>query len=543
MIARTAQRIAGRIKSGLGCSRPRRGPECKSKDELERLREQVEQRNQRIAELERQLEEQQKRIGECQKKIAEDEKKIAEDEKKIADLERQLALRRRNSTNSSKPPSSDGLAGEQRQRGCRQKRRKSRRKAGGQKGHPGHWRHLVPLERVNRVVPVFPDRCGHCQRSLPTDAATRVTAGEPWRHQVTEFPEIQADITEYQMHNVVCPDCEETTQAPLPPEVRGHFGPRLTAAMAYMTVLCHIPRRGMQCLLEQVLGIPLSLGTTQNAWEEASAAVAEPYQELQEALPQQPVLNGDETSSRTKADKRWLWVFVAQSFVFYTIEISRGTEVLVRLLGKQFAGILGNDRLNSYLKYVKLNAQVLMQFCWAHFKRNLLGAQEVARSRGGKRFCREALACERRLFRLWRRFRDGVSVRGSPPLTRQQLIQKSLRLQKQWVALGRRYSRCKDREIANLARALSKHKDKFFTFLEHEGVEPTNNASERALRPAVQWRKITFGNRSREGELAVARLLTVRGTCQMRKRNALSYLTEAIQCYRTHQPAPSLFKL
>lgn len=271
--------------------------------------------------------------------------------------------------------------------------------------------------------------------------------------------------------------------------------------------------------------------------------MAQPYQELQEALPQQPVLNGDETSSRTKADKRWLWVFVAQSFVFYTIEISRGTEVLVRLLGHKFAGILGNDRLNSYLKYVKLNAQVLMQFCWAHFKRNLLGAQEAARSRGGKRFCREALACERQLFRLWHRFRDGVSVRGSPPPTREQLIRKSLPLQKKLLALGRHYSHCKDRDVANLARALSQHKDKFFTFLKHEGVEPTNNAPERALRPAVQWRKITFGNRSREGELAVARLLTVRGTCRMRKRNALGYLTEAIRCFRAQKPVPSLLKL
>jgi uncharacterized coiled-coil protein SlyX len=546
MIAPTARRIARQLKNRWGRSRPRRGAECKSKDELERLREEVEQRKQRIADLERRLAEQEKeyekKIGEYEKKIGENEKKIAEDEKKIADLERQLALRRRNSTNSSKPPSSDGLAGEQRLRGCRQKRRKSRRKAGGQKGHPGHWRPLVPLELVNRVVQLFPDHCGRCQRSLPSDAATRVTTGEPRRHQVTELPEIKADITEFQMCNVVCDDCQAITQAPLPPEVRGHFGPRLTAAMAYMTVLCHIPRRGMQCLLEQVLGIPLSLGTTQNAWEEASAAVAEPYQELQEALPRQPVLNGDETSSRTKIDKRWLWVFVAQSFVFYTIELSRGTKVLVRLLGKQFAGVLCNDRLNSYLKYVKLNAQVLMQFCWAHFKRNLLGAQEVARSRGGKRFCREALACERRLFRLWHRFCAGVSVRGSPPLTREQLIKKSMPLQKQLLALGR-HSRCKDRDVANLARALSKHKDKFFTFLKHEGVEPTNNTSERALRPAVQWRKITFGNRSREGELAVARLLTVRATCQIQKRNALGYLTEAIQRYRAQKPAPSLLKL
>src|SRR6516165_3332871 len=148
-----------------------------------------------------------------------------------------------------KPPSSDRLAGPQRPRGCRQRKRKKRRKAGGQKGHPGHWRPLVPLERVNRVVPVFPEQCGPCHQALPKDTATRVTEGEPRRHQVTELPEIQADITEYQMPNVVGPGCGQTTQAPVPPEVRGHFGPRLTAALAYMTVICHIPRRALQCLL------------------------------------------------------------------------------------------------------------------------------------------------------------------------------------------------------------------------------------------------------------------------------------------------------
>lgn len=540
MIARSARRIAEKLKGRWRRSRPRGGPECKSKDELERLREQVEQRNRHIADLEKELRERERALSEAEKKIGEYEKKIDEDEKKIADLERQLALRGRNSTNSSKPPSSDGLAGPERPRGCRQKKRRKTRKAGGQKGHPGHWRPLVSPERVNQVVPVYPEQCRRCQRALPTDAAKRVTQGEPRRHQVTELPAIEAHITEYQMHNLVCPDCQEATQAPLPAEVKGHFGPHLTAAMAYMTVLCHIPRRPMKCLLEQVLGIPLSLGTTQNAWEEASAAVAEAYQELEAALPQQPILNCDETSSRTKKNKRWLWVLLAQSFVFYTIEISRGTEVLARLLGQAFAGILGNDRFSSYMKYVKQNAKVLMQFCWAHFKRDLLGAQQVARTRRGKQFCREALAGERRLFRLWHRFRGGISVRGSPPLTRKQLIQKSIPLREGLLRLGERYSDCKDREVSNLAWALLQHNEKFFTFLEHEAVEPTNNGCERALRPAVQWRKITFGNRSREGELAVARLLTVHGTCRMRQRNALIYLTEAIQCYRAHKPAPSL---
>ena len=511
-------------------------PSCKWKEEVKRLREQVEKDSRRIAELERQVEEQ-------RKKIAEGEKRVREEEKEIADLERQLALRRRNSTNSSKPPSSDGLAGPERRRGCRSRKPRKRRKAGGQKGHPGHWRSLVALERVNRVVVMYPDRCGHCQQNLPADAAARVSRGELRRHQVTELPAIAAHITEYQMPNVECPGCGKTPQAPLPVEVQGQFGPRLTAAIAYMTVLCHIPRRPMQCFLGQVLGIPLSLGATQNAWEEASAAVTEPYRELEEALPRQRVLNCDETSTRTQKERRWLWVFLAQSFAFYTIEISRGTEVLVRLLGTEFAGILGNDRLGSYLKYLKQNPKVCMQFCWAHFKRNLLGAQERCRSAAEKRFCRQALSCQRRLFRLWRRFQKEISVRGSPPLSREQLMRKSIPIQKQLFALAEHYMDSRDRDVRNLARALFEHHEKFFTFLEHAGVEPTNNTSERALRPAVQWRKITFGNRSREGEIAVARLLTVHTTCQIHQRNALLYLTEAIQCHRAHKPVPSLLKV
>ena len=536
-------RLAGQIARKLNSSRcPRRShkspgaqpdPESLSR-ELEHLREKA---RERIAELEKQVEEQQKKIGEQEKKIDEQEKTIGEKEKKIAELERQLALRQRNSTNSSKPPSSDGLAGPERQRGGRQK--KNRRKPGGQKGHPGHWRTLVPPERVNQVVDVYPPHCQHCKREWPVEVAAGLRQGEPRRHQVTELPRIEPHISEYRLHNVRCADCRRETQAVLPVGVQGQFGPQLTALMAYLTVVCRIPRRLMKNLLEEALGIPLSLGSTQKAWEEASAAVAEPYRELKQALPQQRVLNADETSSHTKAEKRWLWVFVAQTFVFYTIQISRGTEVLLRLLGKEFAGILGNDRYSSYLKYIKENVKALMQFCWAHFKRDLLGAQEVASSRSARRFCKEALALQGKLFRLWHRFRGGVLVRGSP-LTRKELMHKSIPLQKRFFALGERYVNCNDAEVRNLARALFEHSEKFFMFLEHEGVEPTNNSSERALRPAVQWRKITFGNRSAEGEVAVSRLLTVRGTCQMNHRNTLAYLGEAIQCYRMQRPVPSL---
>src|SRR5712691_10542251 len=419
MIARILRPVAGKFTRPRLAPRSHPSPGPKSNSELQRelehLRETEKQRRERIAELEKQVQEQQRKIDEQEKKIGEKQKELGEAEKKITDLERQLALRRRNSTNSSKPPSSDGLAGPERPRGCRGPRKKGRkrRKAGGQKGHPGHWRPLFPPERVNRVVSLFPDQCRRCHQPLPADPATRVTQAEPRRHQVTDLP----------------------------------------------------------------------------------------------------------------------------------VQISRSTEVLLRLLGQEFAGILGNDRFSSYLKYLKKNAKVLMQFCWAHFKRNLLGAQEVARSRRGRRFCRQALSCQRRLFRLWHRYRERVSVRGSPPLTREQLIKKSIPLQRKLFRLGQRYLDCADPEARNLAQALFRHNEKFFIFLEHEGVEPTNNVAERAERPAVQWRKITFGNRSAEGELAVARLLTVRGTCQMHNRNALDYLTQAIECHRAKQPAPSLLKL
>jgi transposase len=530
MIARIARRIAGKLNSPRLPRGSHQSPRSESdpeslQRELEGLRENAQERSERIAELEKQVQEQQRKIN--------------EQEKKIADLERQLASRQRNSTNSSKPPSSDGLAGPERQRGCGQK--KSRRKPGGQKGHAGHWRRLVPPERVNQVVEVFPTHCQHCERMFPEGTA-RVSPGEPRRHQVTELPHIEAHVTEYQMHSVVCAGCGKLTQAPLPPGVAGQLGSQLTALVAYMTVICRVPRRLVQNFLEGVLEIPVSLGSTQKAWEETSTAVVEPYRELEQALPQQAVLHGDETSSRTNGDKRWLWVLVAQTFVFYTLAKTRGTEVLLRLLGEGFSGILCNDRYFSYLKYMKdymKGRQGLMQFCWAHFKRNLLGALETAQSRRAKRFCQEALALQRQLFRLWYRFRGGVSARGAP-LTRQQLILKSIPLQKKFLALGQRYLGCEDREVRNLARALVRHKEKFFTFLEHEGVEPTNNCAERALRTAVQWRKITFGNRSAEGELAVARLLTITRTCQLQQRNTLAYLSQAIHCHRTHQPVASL---
>ena len=453
---------------------------------------------------------------------------LAEQAKRIADLERQLALRQQNSTTTSKPPSSDGLAGRQRARG---RRGKSRRKPGGQPGHAGHHRPLVPVARVDAIVDLVPEVCRQCAHALHA----RHEVGDARRHQITELPPIEAHITEYRCHRRRCPVCDTTTLAALPDNLAGQFGPQLTALIAYLTVVCRLPRLVVQRLLEGALQIPISGGSTQKAWEETSAAVVGPYEELQQALPHQPVLNGDETGHRTNGEKRWLWTLVAPTFVFYAIATSRSTAVLKGLLGATFAGVLGSDRLSTYLAY----AATRRQFCWSHFRRNLLSAQELATTPSARRFCREALALQRQLFRLWHRFRGDPHTRGAP-LTRAQLIAKVLPLEKRFFALAERHVNAANGDVSNLAHALFMHHTHFFTFVHEEGVDPTNNVAERALRTAVQWRKIMFGNRSAEGELAVARLLTVTRTCQLQQLGVLAYLTAAIECHRRRQVVASL---
>jgi len=210
-------------------------------------------------ELQRQVERQQREIEklreqlvERDQQIADAEKQIGEQQKQIADLEQQLALRKQNSTNSSKPPSSDGLAGEPRERG---RRRKSRRKVGGQPGHRGVHRPLAPPTRVDEFRPVLPPQCQHCGHALPQQIEQVQTTGTLHRHQVTELPPIQAHLIEYQCHRVVCPECGESTRAAVPEEASGQFGPQLTALIAYLTVVCRMPRRVVEALLAQVLGI------------------------------------------------------------------------------------------------------------------------------------------------------------------------------------------------------------------------------------------------------------------------------------------------
>jgi transposase len=460
-------------------------------------------------------------------KVAERDREIAEKDKQIADLERQLATRKQNSRNSSKPPSSDGLAGESRVRGWHPGAKRSRKKPGGQPGHPGHHRPQVPAERVNEAHPVYPEQCAHCGHAFGQNE--QPGSCDVHRHQVVEIPVVAAHIIEYQCHRLVCPQCHQGTRAPVPEQAKRQTGPQLTALVAYLTVTCRMPRRVLETVLEQVLGTAVSVGNLQTCWEEASEAVEEPCQQLERQLPREPVLNVDETGWRTNGEKRYLWAFVAAGFVLYTIARTRGSELLIRLLGAVFEGILCSDRFSGYLKYHRGQAQ----FCWAHLKRNILGVLDFTKLTATERFCRDALAVHASLFRLWHKFRSGL-------IDRPELLCRSIRIQRRLLVLAEANLDNPDRQVQNLALALFEHGERLFAFLEHAGVEPTNNSAERALRTGVQWRKICFGNRSATGERATARLLTVTQTCRLQGRSPLPYLASAVANHRARQAPPSL---
>ena len=442
---------------------------------------------------------------------------------RVEELERKVGLLTRDSSNSSKPPSSDGPAAKPRPR---RPLKSKKRKPGGQPGHKGTNRNLIPVEDVGRVIPVFPDACDHCGAALTPEPDQK--SGKYWRHQVVDIPEPRPEVTEFQLQCMRC-SCGTENWGKIPQTARSGFGPRLTALLAHLTGLHRLTRRGCQEIAKTIFGIDICLGSVCKLHQEVSESLVPAYNKAREALPEEPVLNIDETGWKTQGEGRWLWVVVAPAYEYFHVAASRGARVLREILGDAYKGILCSDMYSAY----KAFHHGIRQFCRSHIIRAIKGIKHACRSPGAVRFSKWMLSETGRMFALWHAFKHGH-------LDRQTLVRKS-------VPIRSRISRClqmhctsSDLDVAKTARSLLKHWHGLFTFLEHRGVEPTNNAAERGIRPAVQWRKICFGNQSEEGELLTARLLTVERSCIRQGRNAFHFLVNSITAYRKSLPGPSL---
>ena len=420
------------------------------------------------------------------------------------------------SRNSSRPPSSDPPQHR------RPHRPRSHRRRGGQPGHPGSTRALIPVDDVDEVVLIKPAQCTHCQAPLSGDDP------KPWRHQVIELPPITPVVTEYQWHQLACPACGETTRAPWPAGVpSGTYGPRVQATVALCTGAYRLSKRTTQQVMEEVFGVPMSVGTISPLEQATTEVLAAPVEEARTYVHAQEVAHLDETSWRQGGKRAWLWVAVTSWVTVFVVRLSRGGHVARELLGEEFSGILVTDRYSAYNWYPVRWRQV----CWAHLLRDF----EALRGRGGRseEIGDALLAQAHQMFTWWHRVREGTLKRSSFRSSMTPLRREVERL----LEVG---SRCGVPKTEGTCRDILKRREALWTFVQVEGVEPTNNTAERAIRPGVLWRKGSFGTQSAEGSRFVESMLTVVTTLKQQQRNVLEYLTAACAAALRGDAAPSL---
>jgi transposase len=440
-------------------------------------------------------------------------------EARVGELERRLS---RSSRNSSLPPSQDPPSAPPRPR-----RPGSGRTRGGQPGHEGSYRRLLPPERVNEVVEHWPQRCDSCAHEF--GELERVDAAQPWRHQVAELPAIAVRVSEHQLHAVRCPACTSRTRAELPRDVsRSAFGPRLQAAVVTLTVRNRVSRRDTTELARELFGVELATGSVDAIMQRAGEALAGPYTRLEQQLKKAPVVNIDETGWKTCSRNRTLWgALTSQSAVFRIAAGRHGFEART-LLGERFAGIVCSDRWRGY-DYLDPSQR---QLCWAHLLRDFTAHSEGMGEQ--QTFGEDGLQIAHDLFGAWRAYQqDGDRAR-----LQDQIAPLHARLRALLEHAARKSTKTKYHRL--FAKSLLKRWPALWTFAHTDGVEPTNNHAERGLRGAVIYRKLSLGSQSEQGERTIERLLSASITCRLQRRSLFAYLTEVLSASTRGDPIPAL---
>jgi transposase len=399
-------------------------------------------------------------------------------ERRIADLEERIG---KNSTNSSRPPSSDPPSVKR-----PPPTPASGKKRGGQPGHRRQARPLVPPEQLRQIIDCKPPECRWCHQPLQGNDP------EPIRHQVAELPPVQPVVDEYRLHRLTCPRCRTSTCATLPPGVpQGSFGPRLRAILSVLAGGYRLGKRPIRQLAFDLLGLTISVGMIVRLERQAAAELEAPVEELRDHVRQAAVAHIDETSWWQGRDKMWLWTAVTRLATVFTIAPSRGGDVAREILGTDVGKVVISDRLASY-GWIKRR-----QFCWAHLNRDF----QAMIDRGGEsaEVGRLLLGHSGRLFDWWHRVRDGTMARAT-------LRSKVAMMRLSFREDLRRGVKCGGSKTAGTCRELLAGESHLWTFVRVEGVEPTNNDAERALRHGVIYPPL-----SRCSEFGTTRLFI--GSC------------------------------
>lgn len=432
-------------------------------------------------------------------------------------VEQLLERVNKTSRNSSKPPSSDPPNVPP-----QAKRVKGQHPPGGQEGHPGAGRKLKPRHQVDQVVVSKPVACCQCGCLLLGEDP------QPHRHQVTDLPPSRPQVIEYQQHTLTCLVCGAETQAAWLREMpRSCFGARLQALTGYLSGRFGISKRDTAEMLADIYRVEMSLGSIPAQEQRVSQALQEVVTQAQAYVQQQAAANVDETSWPQFHETGWLWVGVTPQVTVFKRCATRGAGEVEALLGAAYTGTVGSDRYSAYNHLPIAQRQV----CWAHLKRDFQAF--VDRSGHSQIVGRLLLLQVEQLFALWYRVRDGT-------LSRQDFQQAMHPIRHEVHCLLHIGTHLKRRETRQTCLNLLKLEPALWTFVDVLGVEPTNNAAERALRRGVLWRRRSFGTQSDAGSRFVERILTAVTTLRQQNRNVLDYLTTACQAYMLGEPAPSL---
>ena len=437
-------------------------------------------------------------------------------------LKTEIAKLKKNSSTSSKPPSSDIVKPP---RPPNSGGKRGKRRPGGQPGHARHTRPAFPPEQVDHIR----------EYELPT-----VPAG--WRPldqfrvvQQVELIEKPYTVTEHRARLYENLRTGRVMAAPLPPEVRraGVLGLRLTALVAYQKGACHMSVETIRRFLADVFQLPISHGQVLKAVRKVSQSLAFSHAELQNALSQQAYMGVDETGHRERGRGLWSWCFHVPGkdcFTWFHIDPSRGSKVLKRYLGEAFDGIIGCDYFSAYRKFLR-ETNVWLQLCWAHLIRDVKYLATLV-DRATCNYGRRLLDKIKALFRAWHR-------RGPTPTARWRRAIAKIRAEVLNVARGAPIRT----EAQNMAKRFRDHGDAYFTFLDASGIEPTNNGPERQIRFLAIDRKITQGTRGEAGRRWCERIWTVLATCVQQGRSAFEFIYNSVIAHFTNQSFPSLLPL
>jgi transposase len=440
--------------------------------------------------------------------------RIAELERRVGDLEARLKL---NSTNSSKPPSSDPI-------GLKRKppARPSGRKRGGQPGHRRALRGLVPPEKVRSITECRPTDCRRCGHALVGDDPA------PLVHQVAELPKIEPLVDEYRLHRLSCPECGATTCGDPPSGVpRGCFGPYLQAVLATLAGGYRLSKRQVQQIASDLFGLSIATGMVCKLERRSAAVLEAPYNEVAMGVHDAPAAGIDDTSWREGRRKAQLWVVVTALTTVFTIAAQRSAAVAKAVLGSKSGQVVTSDRHSSF-EWID---PAWRQICWSHLDRDFQAM--IDRGGAGEATGRTLLRRSKGMSRGWHRLCEGA-------IDRRRFRTIAARLRREVKAALEAGRRCGCARTAATCFEILKVEEGLWTFVRLEGVEPTNNAAERALRHAVIWRRISGGTDSAQGSRFVERVLTVVATCRQQERNVLDYLSSCFEAHLRGQQVPSL---